>query len=85
MHSTGGGPQLDLRASELEDIAAFLSNREWKLAENEHQGGVTWLEMFLMHDIQGWNFEEIKEGRKEDLEKQLKDEKSSASIWKIHR
>ena len=54
---------------ETTQIHSFLANIKWRVEEEEDAGGITWLELYLLHARHGGNEDEEEERRKDPLRK----------------
>ena len=36
-------------------VRTFLINLPWKDSENEEEGGITWVELYFLYRLHGWN------------------------------
>ena len=51
----------------------------------EQQGGITWLELFALYEIQGWRYSETREGRSAQWKKLMLDPTSAEHRWSRHQ
>ena len=52
--------------------------------ESDSQSGVTWLELYLMYNLGGWNWQETKEGRRARFKEEANQSGSQTQKWQTH-
>ena len=47
--------QSEKAADERMQVRTFLNNLSWKRTEDEEEGGITWVELYILFRLHGWN------------------------------
>ena len=42
---------------ERRQVRTFLVNLPWRTTDNEEEGGITWVELYILYRLHGWNFD----------------------------
>lgn len=67
---------------QLVDIAAFLNHMEWAPATEANPAGITWIELFALFGITGWNWCQTREGQRQKLREQWAIPDAATNKWK---
>ena len=85
MQPPRGNHQYKSQMSQLCGIAEFLSALRWELATEERPGGISWIELYAIFQLSGWDWHYTRDYFRIQREKDRQDPRSAEARMIKHR
>ncbi len=75
----------DTERNNLEDVHRYLTGTKWHLSEQGTRISMTWLEMLIHFEVEGWRTRCTEEGRARELEDAKNSGDKRVKKWQNHK